>query len=195
MLREIQLGNNADDYVHQYLDNGGALAARLSALPFAKGQMTTWVPVSTDLAHALRFRAAHTVPHTAAVQAAADYIATYLAQGPLRCAIFEDLLAKPSDLQLPGGLLPWFHVTDEVYYYLLANEANVGEVLNAIRMTYTFRFLCALTAWPPNVSLPADHSETSQFLDFLAGATESIVVGAYDAEGFLVWRQRVAGAA
>jgi hypothetical protein len=108
--------------------------------------------------------------------------------------VFEESMARPSDpCMKTAKQTQWRTFENEIYYLLTWENAEISQISRALKD--------AASVYPGFIGVIAEVSEieqaalkqrkiTADSLARLAGATDRIIVGAYDGEGYLVWAKR-----
>lgn len=210
-LVEISLGSEAIEYIRTRLGEGQTLARRLlEKVDLTEGAVTTLLPddVSEEAARQLtwggklkvdpgnvhylpgsngRLYRVQRVPTLEAELVSA--IQSYLKGASCRVCVFEDDFLRASDPGMEseqGRILPF----GEEVYRAVSEASSEDEIAYAVQMVNS--------SWPALIavlaSLPSEQDLSSVMsklgpdeFDLLAEHTDKIVIGAYDAEGFLTW--------
>ena len=110
-----------------------------------------------------------------------------------RVCVFEDSVARPPDPWLRvSKRSAWKNFEDEVYYFLTSRDSSFSKIGQAIKD--------ANRVYPPLIGAMMKMSEIQTFgfgkmtmtlkiLKELARATDKIIIGAYDGEGYLIWSE------
>lgn len=217
--KEITLGPEAIDYITGRLAEGKTLAKfLLDRADLNKGRVTTFLPSSVDLSKINHFSRGGVLPTpppethrqnttpdgTRTVMVPTPDTSTHLAamiqefleQGDARICLFESAVAKPTD-----GFLSTANAKDlrvltlqENVYYLLKQQDDREKIEKTLRYAKSFRVLGVLVHLSKDKFLDEDSVRKELTLDelkVLAEETEEIIIGAYDSEGYLIWRRSV----
>ena len=206
-LVELCLGLEGLRFVEEQLRRGHALSrCLLSTLSHAAGQAITYLPQGTAIDEAKKFEyggklptppreewrataGGTLVPTPTTREHLVSLIATELAQ-PRSLCILENALAEREDLWLQKSEVDIAFLGKEVYH-LLTEATSPSEIDAAVRAAHT-PYLCvgALSSVPDADGLPGDRGElTIRWLEELAQQAQTIFVGAYDGEGYVLWRR------
>jgi hypothetical protein len=195
-------------YLRGQLDQGRTLSSLLQRIDLAAGRFWTYLPPDPDgsatrhppeqggltppggptiaLAGGGRF-----VPVVATGEPAiVELIGDFLRGGTDACCVLEDAMSRPGDPVIAGpDDIRYLFYGDEVYALLAGGDAGATSIDSAIRATRSYLLLAVLTLLPPGGDLagPGGHVITFEDLRHFAEHAQTIVVRAYDGEGFLVW--------
>ncbi|MCJ7547301.1 MAG: hypothetical protein MUP30_10850, partial [Deltaproteobacteria bacterium] len=119
----------------------------------------------------------------------ASTIRMYLTIEDKRLCIFENALASPSDPWIPLKKSQIFTFKDEVYHFLLSSDVSGKKIEQTLRDAASHRFIGVMTSVPRKTSFPKNGHEISfEELKVFVERSEKIIVGAYDGEGYLIWK-------
>lgn len=198
---------SALQYLRDQLGQGKTLSSLLNQLDLGAGRIWTYLPpeVGDTMAHEL-LRQGGVVPLERAVPVSGSLYAfvpviapskpiiTRLIQYSLgdradSCCVFEHALARPTDpIIARTDDIRYVFYDDEVYALLASPDVSGASVERAMQLTQSYLFLAALTRLPVGVGSTASGGHiTLQDLRFFAEHTHTLIIGAYDGEGFLVW--------
>lgn len=217
--KEITLGPEAVHYIRDRLAEGKTLAKfLLDRADLNKGRVTTFLPSNADLSKINNFSRGGVLPApppethhhyttpdgTKTVMVPVPGTGTHLAamiqefleQGDARICLFESAVAKPTDgfLSTPNAkdlrVLPF----QEDVYYLLKQQDDREKIDKTLRYAKSYLVLGVLVHLSKDKGLLLDEDSlrkelTLDELKVLAEETEKIIVGAYDGEGYLIWRR------
>jgi hypothetical protein len=141
------------------------------------------LPASSDRAPGERERLDPVDPDRALV----DVILEYLALSPLNLCVFEDPIASSSDpvVQVDRERT---HTCEGSVYVIVTSKASsrdIRKALSLVRPAYP-PFIAVLTGSPEGTQF--SHELEAENLRRFAARTKAILTGAYDGEGFVVWR-------
>src|SRR4051794_2879399 len=111
MLKKVQLGSEAIEYIEGAFSEGRSLSKYLLDLPLEKGTVTTWVDSRTDPVALTHFKTGGIITGEARRKASlmlARFVSNYLAQTDTRYGIFEHALATEGDPFLLTKKLNYF---------------------------------------------------------------------------------------
>jgi hypothetical protein len=207
-FEERKVGPAGIDYVRRRLSGGKALSRHLLAgQNLDGGSVVACIPAEADPERTEQFDVGHarespedSVAFTSASGTRwrmtrkpnadaklVDSIAAFLGEATDALCIFEHGLARRTDPFLERASFKVAFYGDEVYPFAAAGDDHV-RIGDAIRG--------ATTAYPPlvgalthgDLSTRADLGQTA--LASIAATAERIIVGAYDGEGYVIWRGR-----
>ncbi len=114
----------------------------------------------------------------------------FLQANPLHMCLCEDALARSTDSGLAKRKSRIYFFNQEVYSVLLFIDHKDDVILQANRETHSLPyFISALIAQPKQLfsTEPMRGVFTQDTLTVLARNVKSLIIGAYDGEGYLVW--------
>ena len=217
--KEITLEPEAVDYIRDRLAEGKMLAKfLLDRTDLDKGRVTTYLPSDADLSKINNFSSGEVLPtpppethhhyttangtrtlmvpvHNTSTQLAA-MIQAFLKQEDARICLFESAVANPTDgfLSTPNAKDLRVLSFQENVYYLLKQQDDREKIQKTLRYAKSFRVLGVLVHLSKDKFLNEDSVRKELTLDelkVLAEETEEIIIGAYDGEGYLIWRRSV----
>jgi hypothetical protein len=211
---EINLGTEAVTYVKECLASGNTLATLLlQSHNIDNGSVVTFLPIGTSDADAKKFKSGGKLPTLASEshkEITADdgskwrmvpkpntkselvtIIQDFLRAKQEHICIFEDAVSAPTDPWLLTSGTRVLIFNNEVYHCLTQDDvAHTNRILSTINRTTTWRFIGALTSVPDGKTFAFDtRTLTNDDLKAVATKTKIIVIGAYDGEGYLIWKQ------
>jgi len=115
-------------------------------------------------------------------------LAQYLknSMGSTRCCYFEDLLHRREDRSAIKFKANTFYYHEEPYLFLNNNNFSVEEALRLIRHANAQWYYMNIISEEPE---ELDQEINIEKLEKIALGTICIVIGAYDMEGFVVWKK------
>jgi hypothetical protein len=209
-FREIQLGEEARNYMSSSLAVGKELSASLlRTVTFSTGVLSTSLPVEVTWEEANQFRVGGKLrsPRNGVHMTSADgtgkavpipnlddlivsVVETHLRLERRAYCVFEDAIARPGDPWLERTHLALMMSREAVYYLLTSEDANRERIEATVRRAKSISppLIGALAFLPVDEQLPrADRALTDRDFSSIATQTESVIVGAYDGEGFVIW--------
>lgn len=211
-LVETTLGRDGVEYVRLCLARGKTLARyHLECLDLYRGKVLTYLPADISAQAAREFTTGGKIPQPAKsegilveeggrqivavpVRSTVDHMTTLIEQflrgGSGRLCILQHAFARPSDPWLSDSPARFLTFEDEVYFFITGQSANTGEIREAIgEAETTYLFIGALTSLRSGNTWSLERKEKVSLdeLRTLAEKTETIFVGAYDGEGYLIW--------
>jgi hypothetical protein len=126
-------------------------------------------------------------------------IQEFLEQGDARICLFESAVAKPTDgfLSTPDAKDLRVLTFQEDVYYLLKENADREKIDKNLRYAKSHLILGVLVHPSDQDKFllpdegPLRKELTLDELKVLAEETEEIIIGAYDGEGYLIWKRSV----
>jgi hypothetical protein len=117
-------------------------------------------------------------------------IREFLCSDKNNVCIIEEPLAKPTDSSMSRRKTPYIIYGNEVYHFL-SSRVGEAEIAEAIKWPHTtVSFLAILTTLVQNIALINKQKISADELRVLARGTETLMIGAYDGEGYLIWRKK-----
>lgn len=172
------LPDDVDDNSAQDIWYGGKVPPRGAPIEFVQSDGTRLIAVPVGNMH-------HRM---------AEEIEEYLARSTDRLCVLEECQMKPSDPIFPDVDLEIVRVLDEEIYYILSNTryAKRKEIQALLRKTNPgWHFLGVFTSVPSeDLGVSNGNEIAPEILKELAERTESIILAAYDGEGYLVWNEK-----
>jgi hypothetical protein len=205
-FEERNVGPAGIDYVRRRLTEGKTLSRHLLAEQnLDRGTVVAYVAAEADPEQTEQFEVGHacespedSVAFTSAsgtrwrmtrtpTADLVDTIAGFLGEAKDALCIFEHGLARRTDPFLESARFRVAFYGDEVYPFAAAGDdhARIGGALRGATTPYP-PLVGALTHG--DLSTRADLGENA--LASIAAKTERIIVGAYDGEGYVIWRGR-----
>ena len=180
---EHELGTEAIEFCRDEFSYGGALAQRLIAIP-SKGKIVALLPDEVSPAELIDFQSGGVATGDEAHELA-DIVRSRLSVGADRTCVFEHPTLRAGDPRMPP--LDHFTVGDSVYLFL-SYRSDHETIAKAARETHWYSSIGVISTLESGRSFPESGSAlTESILDDLATCVGAIVVGAYDAESWLVW--------
>ena len=207
---ELSLGEQSLVYIRERLGAGHALSsAVLSGCDLELGSVVTYLPagISSERAHEFTAGGKLPAPDRSTWTALPDggvavpipstmdrlprVVHEYLQAGPNRIWLFEDFNASPSDPVMKELRCRFVSFGNEVYYPL-DRSSDEESIREAARRAFSFVSFVGVGA---KLS-PADSERLTRVtelekadLDRVVPGLDLLSVGAYDGEGFLLWRR------
>ena len=191
MLTEFVLDDRAIDYIYSELSKGRGLARQLAQLPLRGGRVVTYLP-DTVTETALMDFGSGGVASGEENRNLAQFIQRHLKEttaGPQLC-VLEHALARRGDPVIARWEIPYFTVGDEVYLFA-EGGSSFDQVLGILTEGHLYPAIGTLASLPDGYR-PIDEGAAvdQDVLRRLAEGTRYLIVGAYDAEGWLIWSHR-----
>lgn len=209
-LRERELGNTALEFLLERLTNGSKLAQVVAQLlPSRRGVVTTLLPPEITLREAQSFRTGGKLPQSPpgtwtikdgmvigpvpnTLRELAAKLHSDLMANRQVIGLFENLMARPGDPyidRLRSRLI--FH--DAEIYHLLTSGMEFADVLATLKEARSLPDFTGFLA-PVSPTVAAEFLAPSvqlreEDIHLFASAVQTVVVGAYDGESYLMWRE------
>jgi hypothetical protein len=211
---ELSLGRESLDYIREQLSVGHTLSSTvLSTCDLEPGSVTTFMPDGISLQQAREFTTGGKLPPAdpltwvslpeggiaVPIPSVRDLLPRkvheYLQAGRDRIWLFEDFNASPSDPVMKQVRCRYVSLGNEVYYPLDHNsdEEAIREAAN-----HAYSFVSFIGAGARLSPAGAERfSRVNEIeegdLQRLVSGLDLLTVGAYDGEGFLLWRRSGTG--
>jgi hypothetical protein len=210
-FEQYTLDARAVEYIRRCLGKGNTLAREILAkTDLSGGDLTTLLPANVDKEKIYDFRSGGKIPMADESQWVrrpgmlaipltdisiypAAVVAQFLKEDPYHFCICEDSLAEPTDLWITKSTLRIYTFNKEVYAILLPTDNRRSKILETIRSGRTSQlFIAAMTSMSQNdLILQDSRGMFSQVqLSYFAHHIQALVIGAYDGEGYLIWKRR-----
>lgn len=191
-FQNVVLGPEAAAFVRGRLAVGNTLARALSDHDLVPGgECVTRLPEAVDRSAVLRFKEGGITDGQHSIRWIVAEIVAYLSSGSDRIVVFEDALSRRGDAVLERLQAPVRYYGGEVYRVLGAADASEHAIETTISESDSpHQFVCVFTRHAEAagdsdvVDIPDD-----EILAWAQKAT-AVIVGAYDAEGFILCRGR-----
>jgi hypothetical protein len=186
-MKRVNLDQRAGPYVAQQLQSGWTLSKGLLRLGGPIDAVWAHVPQDIDSSTLNDLSGAELKDELSERDLSlARLIKGHLDSGPRRCAVFEHVLAQPSDSYLEHAVVPWFASKGEVYFYLLGPGHTLESILRLMQQAQTYRLVGALTEAPASLTA-GQRAVAPETLEALAQAASRVIVLAWHMTGKLVW--------
>jgi hypothetical protein len=209
-ITELSLSSTSLDYIKEQLSIGHTLCRIImSTCDLELGSAVTFMPTGVSLERAHEFTTGGklatpdpsawvplpgggvAVPTPSTLNILPEKVHKYLQAGTNRVWVFEDFNASPSDPAMKKISSRYVALGNEVYYPLDHNS-NEEAIREAADQAYSFVSFVGVGA---RLS-PSDAERLSRVkeieesdLQRLVSGVDLLTVGAYDGEGFLLWRR------
>ena len=211
MIKQHIFGNEAAKYIRSRLAGGFELSKLLLDVPLEDGEIVAFLPASIDPARSDDF--AHAIvpmdvarsvsvngmtitpsgrhPIAIAIRnELTDMIVSFLLGRAGRCVVFEDGTSKVGDEWLMRENPQYFSYEQVVYHFLLPKDANEASVRNTIAHARSWMFLGVMATCTEINDAPSGVAVPHSLLRSLRAGIEGLVVGAFDNDSDLIWRER-----
>lgn len=201
------LGSDAITFMRECLVQGHTLGNLLLNRQLDKGVIFAPVPLTLQPDNVKNFRHGPLFPTTLANVESWDQdeyrvvpvpttnhileqlVQTYLAENHRRVCILEDALATPSDSYLNTLDVKIGTLNNEVYYILLSNASRREVRITLKQAVNPHPGLIAMITTMSGYDFQVRRGAfTTQMLNDLSQRADTIIVGAYHGEGYMVWR-------
>ncbi len=213
MIKEVQFGEQAFEYILSRLSYGKILSNFLSHLPLRSGRIISYLPEDVDEAKSARFEEGGIIPvvqegtkelaagimsvpvrkspvGVATYRKLKNFVVSYLRESPGRYAIFEDANLRPKDPVFQRRKTQVITLEDEVFHFGGASEANTESIDLLLSAAQSWLVIGVLVSLPHHMNFQDGQEVTSDTLNFVAESADYLVIGAYDGEGELIWARR-----
>ena len=194
MLNEVELRDNALEYIKEELAIGDTVAKSLLQLIKSKqGVIRTFLPDDVTDKENLNFRDSvaedYQAMYSATHKKVADFILAYLSHQNNRIVVFETL-GSPNDLWLQKRKPQYFSNQQNVYLYVSGDRFDEQKVDQIISEARGYPCVGILTSLLNGKIILSEQSVGDDFLQELVDGTEHIIIGAFDEDGFLFWSKQ-----
>lgn len=192
MLIEIDFGQEAIQYIKEQLSQGNTLARYGLSMRLQEGHVISYLPPAVSPVARRDFRNAFSIAtdQTYAIELDAkilDLVSAYLAQPGKRYAVIETYF-EPDWPVLASLHLPYFIHGSEVYFFFSSQDHSHEMISQALHSARDYPFIGALTSLPSTeADVQIKEELTANIMEHLAARTEHLLIGAYDAIGYLIW--------
>lgn len=177
-----ELGSEAFAFIREELSAGGPLGERLLLIP-PEGRVIAILPVDTAPPALTDFESGD-VARSGEANELAELIRARLAEVQGIC-VFEHPTSRVGDPRMPN--VDYFTVGVAVYPFL-TTRSDRGTIVKAAREAHWYPSIGLISSLGSDEPLPEPGSAmTGSFLEDLATHADAIIVGAYDAESWLLW--------
>ncbi len=189
-LKRFELDHDlAFAYFKENLEGTNTISSALmSIIDFKKGKFFTWLRSDINNQHIHEFKIGGTISYVR--KWAQTMILDNLLQDSEIYCIFDDSTSslpdmRKDDLFINYGLI----YKNEVYYFLNKNTATVQNVTDCFYASNAiWHSLCILIR--TNFKAPHDRKLSQENIREFCENAELILVGAYDAEGYVFWGRK-----
>jgi hypothetical protein len=188
-LVEIDLNGTGLDYVEQCLRQGTGLCSKLLQLPLSSGRAFAPVPQKTTLSRAKSFDVGGLMPPREAIDWLALNLRSLWGNDPEGTVVLQDIWAKPDDPVVRKSTANKFLTDQNVYYLLSKNHSDISAIEETLRSITSYLRLGIFTRAPLRHQQHSRAKLGQNIEHDLAERTAEIFVGAYDQEGFVIWRR------
>jgi hypothetical protein len=209
-IERRELDEVVDDYIREQLSWGGPLSSLLGRIDLSDGSAWAFVPTNADheRAHDFSNGGLFRVPDSDRVALPgggymlpapkrvdghlAMHVDRFLSGRDDRLCVLEDPFASADD---PGMAIreevSYFTVGTALYYFATREQELMQTTVDALRRPPSVKYLGVLSEPGSGTAAIKSGSELSTVdLAAIAFATATIIVGAYDGEGYVIWSKR-----
>jgi len=206
---EIKMDIRAINYVEEKIDDGLSLSSRISnAVELSKGCVSTFFPNEISPTNLYNFRSGGKLPESKKETwikvnngimkpisntnaFLVNMIREYLQKAKDNICIFENIIASKSDPWLESKKDNLFFYKDEVYHVVSSKNLSTKYIDQAIHYANSiYHFLGVMSSLPIENQEATENNELSDIeWDIIVRNLKKIIVGAYDGEGYLIWKR------
>ena len=193
MIKAVQLHKEAFVYIRNELSQGGYLSQRLLKKELSNGIVHTYVPIgftpndSTDFGESLNYLTGESSLKEIR-DAVASLISDYLDDDKGKYAIFETWQEKGDPSVLKHDL-QYFFSHSRLYGYIRGSDEH-KPVIEHLREAGDFPTIIILVDFPECNTLFHQASEIAeQVYEMIVYNLDYLIIGAWDGEGYVVWRK------
>ena len=191
MLMKIELKDDAFDYVRDQLDQGDTYARSLLDLE-SKGKIYTFLPEKLidhpiDFSRSVQLSTGIRIYHETE-DVVCPVVASFL-DHQNKISLIETLSTPISIKHRPEP--PAVSLFGQEVYFVLKSYEKLDRIKRAFKGGRDYPFVCGLIDLgnDTNIVLAESQSIQPEWWQLLAQKTQFVIIGAYDAEGFLVWER------
>lgn len=199
MLRKVELTAESIDYINQELTQGGALfiEEHLLALNLGQGNVFTYFPIEfapptpVDFGESLEFLTGKRVSEEFNSKIS-DLIRNFLDESSRNIAIFETMWNE-SDPITSRSPLQYFTIKGRRYDFLKGEDEKkpVDDYINDAQGYPTI--IALINGKDSNFEIWDKLQIPEENVIELTKRTEFLIVGAFDGEGYIVWKKKKKG--
>ena len=191
MLREVELGNKALEFMKTELANGNTFAAFiLKRFKLENGKVITFLPEDVDAGNITDFSDSVADNYQRMCGETHDkinnFVLAYLSQERNNVAIFEDHFSPDADY-IQEERVQFFSCGQEVYRYLTSSDLNEAKIAHTVGGARGYPFIAALTSFPDSETIQVHAAVSDDYLQRLTAEIDYLIIGAFDQDGFLIW--------
>jgi hypothetical protein len=195
MLKEIIFGSESLSYIREELSNGEEFAEHLLHLPLEDGLVLSYLPENISNRTRRSFRESIFLTSGLMIRDEVEakivkFITDYLNRHEGNYAVIETL-ARVGDPWVESAKISYFVYNSVVYIFLSHQHTGVEYIHAMLRHARDYPFICGLTSLPKQkISIATGQILVEETVQQLADGVDHILIGAYDAEGILIWSRR-----
>jgi hypothetical protein len=189
MDRGLDVSAPAGPFIHEQLAMGEGPIGRLLSNRYRGGAVTAIVTAETSRERALDFNSGgigSPLELELLRQVMARHLSLFLDAESSGLVLFEESLGRVGDPYIERSTSPWFSCDGFIYWFVSAHEAHSAEgcrlLLGAASDYPLIGLLCAESA-----GVLGSDAVSPKELARLVESVREVVLGAYDAEGYLLW--------
>jgi hypothetical protein len=210
MIEKIDVtGDGSSAYIRKQLLRGRSLSDGLKNLPIEKGTVYAFVPSGIELDKLYRFEnggiyssdeelrnrtARFSAVRNDALTPISAEIERLITTEKKQCCLFEEPVLWSTDEELNNNGIEFICVDDkQVFYFFNRNNADLEKLRQAILVSDSYVFTCAVSSLDINLQSTFSSSKeiTAELLDEFVRNVFVFFIGAYDGEGYLMWVKKV----
>jgi hypothetical protein len=177
-----EISSEAFDFIRDEVAHGGALAKRLVSIP-REGKVVAILPVDAAHADLVDFESGGIATGDEAHELA-DIVRAHISFGASHICVFEHV-SRVGDPWKPP--VDYFTVGEHVFLFL-SEVSDHDAIADSSRHAHSYPSIGVISSLPIGQPIPQPGSaQPETLLDHIAGHVNAILVGAYDAESWLVW--------
>ncbi len=190
MVKLVELGHEAVEYIRSELLSGNDLAQFLLELPFETGNVISYVPAELNEQDIPAFGLSIFLTRNIEISRhilqtkTEDFISSYLQSSTERYAIFETYW-EVGDAWLEREKPIYFSYDSKLYLFLRYTDTDNEKVKSAMGAAGTYPFIAVLTHF--NFEISNHEVLSEEKLETLAKSADHIIIGAFDDESYLIW--------
>ena len=190
-LKEFLLGAGAIPYIQNELSHGWDLAQLVvQHIPLHTGEIITFLPAQVSPSVIMQFdisiyKSVGENFRNDIENRLADYILAFLEEDTKRYFIIEtlwDRRDRSPDIKMP---ISYFCYNNWVYLFL-SHPTETISIKTAFRYGRDYPLIAYLTSLP-EAEIQNGKTVSAEIINNLVDNTSQVVIGAYDAEAYLIW--------
>lgn len=202
-------GDDSSAYIRKQLLRGRSLSDGLNNLPIENGTVYAFVPSGIEPDKLYRFENGgiyssdeelrkRTVRFSAvrndALTPISVEIERFITTDKKRCCLFEEPVLWQTDEELKNNGIEFVCFGDkQVFYFFNSNNADLEKIKEAILVSDSYVFTCAVSLLNENIQSNFLSSKriSTELLDEFIRNVFVFFIGAYDGEGYLMWVKKL----
>lgn len=190
MFQRMQLNGEGVSYLKGELSQGGVLSQRLLEVNFTQGVIFTYIPNGfnissfSDYSESIEFKLGRRVG-LEFEDMASEFIVEHLDRDPGNVAIFETFWNINDPIVSKQGH-QFFLLRSTVYDFILGSDKN-KPVKQYLRDAQSYPTVIVLSTNFYSGDFLQDMDFNENLLEKITRNIDSLIIGAFDGEGFLFW--------